>query len=493
MVRINKQHILKNIGSYITVGLLPQITGFLMLPIYSRFMLPDDYGVLALCQSFNGMIIIFIGLQLSSALWVLFFDYEGEEQKTYFSTILWAKIFVAVVVVAILFIFGNFICDLLFSGGNVTFYPFLAIVISTAFLTNISSHTTRLLQVREQGPLVLKINVFLTATSVGFGVWFVVIQRLGARGALLAGLINGVIGMLIKLAVVREFIRVRFSWQMFVGSLKFSLPIIPHHLGTFLFVFSDRIILEKFVLIGAIGLYSIANQFGVLVKLVTKSINSALAPNFMKLSKVDKTQTVKIFKTIIVKWAVFISLVFLCLALFSEETVVLLLPQNYHGACPYIPILLFAYAINGFYVFSMNALSFSKKTIYIPLITGCAGVVNVALNLVFIPKYGVYAAAWTTVVSSVLTVILALAFSRWHYPLEYKWAKIFEIVILTAIAFFLVKYLQSDNMLVSLTQKATAVFAVATIFYFRNYGNVANDFRGLSRRFISCLSLKSEA
>lgn len=360
--------VLGNILAYAAIGSLPQLVGFFMLPIYTRFMTPADYGILALLQSFNAILSIFIGLQLTSGMNVFYFDYDDRNRRVYFSTILYGKILSALVITAILFKFGDIIAKLIFSKENISFYPFLMLVIITAFLTNITSHANILYRVREKGSLALKISIFTTATSIGLGVWFVVVKELGAYGVLLAGAINGILSVFIHLSVVRSYITARFSWKMLRESLAYSLPLIPHRMGSFLFQLSDRIILEKFVLMNMIGLYSIAGKIAVIMALVNKSLNIALMPNFMRISKRDTAEARMKFKAVIVKWFVLASLIFLLLSMPAREILILLTPEAYHEAYLYVPILVLAYMLGGFFSFPANTIMFKKKLYTCPLL-----------------------------------------------------------------------------------------------------------------------------
>ena len=89
---------LKNLFSFSAVGLLPYLINFLILPLYSEHISPEEFGIVGLLMSAVIIASSWTGLQFSSALSRYFFDYEGEQLKVFTSTVLFS-----VIVVSLLF------------------------------------------------------------------------------------------------------------------------------------------------------------------------------------------------------------------------------------------------------------------------------------------------------------------------------------------------------------------------------------------------------
>jgi len=469
--------VLKNTTAYLLAGLLPYLTRMITLPLFTRFMEPSEYGILSLVQAFNAMFIVFLGLQLTSSIIVYYFDYKDRDLKTFCSTIFWSIVIIPTIIIGLVFLVGESFSMLVFPSGNVPFYPYLMLILITAFFSQISGFGTVILRVQQKGTSILKISVFTTIIQLILSIWLVVGERLGAYGVLLAGLIGGGIQSLVIIFTIRSHIIPVFRGIMFRTALKYSLPIIPHHIGGFLFIYSDKIILEKFVTLSAIGLYGIAVTFANLLRLVVMSANQALQPNFMEMSKNDRKIATSAFKPIITKWAILVSLCFLVLAVFSKEAIMLLTPAKFYSASAYIPILLLAHVFRGMYLFPINSILFLKKTIYVPVITLTAGLLNVILNLIFIPKYGVIAAAWTTLVSSALTFLLAFLISKRYYMLEYEYFKLIEIGFITMVAFGISQNIPTSNLLVAILLKSVVIFAVIVYYSMRGDYNIIRDIK----------------
>ena len=251
----------------------------------------------------------------------------------------------------------------------------------TIFFSQLSQVAQLLLVVQEKGGIILYRSIIATILGVALGIYFVVYLKMAALGSLLAGAVGGFFMLLLNLWLVKDFFILAWRKVYFIQSLKYGLPIVPHAMGGFLFMYSDRVVMEKFLPLSAIGIYSIADRFSMLLKNLVNSINNALSPNFTKIAVDNEDKAVQIWKKLITKWAVLISLVYLALALFLEEVIIILLPAKYHTAYLIVPILLGAYIFRGLYCFASAPLFFRKQTKFIPLITLTAGLFNVVANI----------------------------------------------------------------------------------------------------------------
>lgn len=126
--------------------------------------------------------------------------------------------------------------------------------------------------------------------------------------------------------------------------------------------------------------------------------------------------------------------IFLGYVILSGNMIKLMTRPAFYPSIPLIPILAFAYIFRGLYCFAANSIFFAEKTKLIPVITVIAALVNVACNIIFIPKFGIFAAAWVTAISHLVTFILAYYFSALNFPIKYPWRN----MINTSIIFFLV-------------------------------------------------------
>jgi O-antigen/teichoic acid export membrane protein len=106
--------------------------------------------------------------------------------------------------------------------------------------------------------------------------------------------------------------------------------------------------------------------------------------------------------------------------------------EVYWVGLPIIPIILWAYYFNGAFTNFNAGFLIEKKTKYLPLIVGIAAIVNITINILAIPKYKIYGAAWATFISYFVEAVVIYYFTLKVYPIKYEWNKVFRIILLSA-------------------------------------------------------------
>ena len=470
-----KARVLKNTGAYTLVGIIPYLTSFVTLPIYTRYMSPDDYGILSLVSAFQAILATTVSLQLSAALPRYYFEYSGDELKIFFSTTMYSVVLIAATFITAIHFVGGPLIGFIFPRADIPYFPCFFICLATVFMAQLSQVVQMLLVVQERGGAVLFRSILGTIFGIAAGLFFVVYLDMKALGALLAGVLGGFFVMVLNILLVKKFFVFKWRKRYFIQSLKYGWPIIPHAMGGYLFMYSDKIVMEKFVALSAIGIYSIADRLSMSLKMLVNSINTALTPNFTRIATTDIGKATKIFKPIITKWAVLVSFCYLGLSMFSRELIEIMTPEQYHAAYPLVPILLAAYIFRGLYCFGSYPLFFLKKTKYIPIITFTAGFANIGLNILFIPMIGVQAAAWTTLASFFVTFVLSVYFSSKFFSMQVEWRQIGTIFAIMFFIFAMSMLLLPEGLIMRIFTKLIYLVLFGMIIYMKNWGDIRKE------------------
>jgi O-antigen/teichoic acid export membrane protein len=290
-----------------------------------------------------------------------------------------------------------------------------------------------LLQTLERGAEFISAVFVQVIISVSCALFFVVFLKSGVIGILWAQFISAVCGLIFIIWLIRDWIKlalIRFPAQDIRDSMRYTFPMIPHILSIYVYMYSDRLILQRYVPLADIGIYSIADTFAYILAVIVSSTTTAYGPRFLKLAEENKLKSQNETKEFINIWWAGIMIVFMGYLLFSDTLVRVMTRPSFYPAIPLIPILASAYIFRGLYCFATNGIFFSEKTRVVPIITITAALVNIALNLIFIPKYGIFAAAWSTVISYFVTFVLAYCFSKKYFPVIYPWRNMINIAFL---------------------------------------------------------------
>lgn len=483
-----KETVLKNTGAYTLVRIIPQLTAFLLLPVYTRLggITTEDYGIISIANAFAALFAPVMSLRLSAAIPRYYFEHTGEELKKYLSTILYAVTAITTVFLIIILAAGPPLARLMFPKSDIPFFPYFALSLAALFFSQLSLVVERFLIAQQRGGGLLVRAIVGLPAGIGFGYWFVVVNGWGPRGALLATACTAAVMFLTALFLVRNWLELSWERRLFMPSLRYGLPLIPHAFGSYLFIYSDRVVMEKFLDLSVLGIYNIGWRFAVLLKLFVFSVHNAILPNYMQMAKeLGVRQTAHRFRSIITRWSVIIGLLGLGSACFMEEVIMVMTSGEFHTAYLLVPIFVFAYLFQGLCNFAQMPILFLKKTTIIPIITLVAGAVNVGLNIVLIPVIGMYGAAAATVVAFLLTFILAHLLSRKLGPMSYDRGRLLAIFAPLVPAIGLLFVFRDQAYLFRLPMKL-AVFALyAGYLWFLNLGDIQHEWRTLWNLAIS--------
>ncbi len=266
----------------------PKIIGFLLIPLYTQFLSPADYGILAFTASIGAVLSILYELGIAAAVTRFYYDFleKPGEMRAYLATI-W------VFLTGFAFLFSLFLTwqgEALFSllFKETPFYPYGLYIVWISFFATADVIPLMLFRVREQAKVYVIYSVSRFLVSTVAIVYFVASLQRGAvgslQGQLLANLVYFIPFTLVTLRNAMPVIRRGYL----NATLRFSLPLVPHQLSGWALSISDRILLERYVSLDQLGLYSLGYRLAMVLDLVLTSINMAWSPFFYRTAATEE-------------------------------------------------------------------------------------------------------------------------------------------------------------------------------------------------------------
>jgi O-antigen/teichoic acid export membrane protein len=212
----------------------------------------------------------------------------------------------------------------------------------------------------------------------------------------------------------------------------FSLPLVPHSLAAWILELSDRAILERYVSLKDLGLYSLGYQFGSVILLLATAINFAWTPFFFKTVEREGKDANQRLAQLTTYYTMFLCFVALAIGLFIKEIIQLMAAPAFHPAYQVAYWIIGGQLLAGLYFIPANFLFFKRATRVIPVVTISAGFANLGINLLLVPHYGIIAAAWSTFLSYGLMLALVWFFASRVYPFPYEYRRLVRIVLAAA-------------------------------------------------------------
>lgn len=456
--------ILRSSATYTAVGMAQRAIGFVLLPIYARVLTPSDYGTVAVLLTIAGAAQLLLSFGLETAVFRGYFMHEdGPDRRVFINTLGW---FLIVAPIAIVLPLGGLSAA---SNGFGLARPWYVTGELLAAALTVAASTMPLAFVRARENL--RSYVIINAANAGTVILTKAVLVLGLKWGVAGWVLSDIAGGAAMLAMAVIFSGHRwsrdFSKTVLRAALVLGIPLLPHLMSHWLLALSDRLILGAIVSSHDVGVYSMGYQFAVILGLVLTEMNRAILPVY---GRAIGSETERSRLNGVASFQVSFTAVLGAAAATVGPTLVrVLLPHAYHEAGAVIPALALSYVFFGWYFVPMNLASIvagETKFVFIPTVSAAS--LNVVLNLVLVPKYGIQAAAINTAIGYALLFVAITIYARRRTSLTIRldWSPILAAVGLTAAAIGLaVVVLPSSGLIAPFLQVAAFVPALCVVGY----------------------------
>lgn len=468
------------IGNSIVYGLgnilLKAIT-FLLLPLYTRFLTTADYGVIAVTNTITAVLCILYPMGLHGALTRLYFDAENQVERRQSTGTIWlAMMLGAISMTVFLDRMGSSMFPLLLR--EVAFRPYIRLAIWIAFFQTFSLLPLNLFQIQERPKLYVLTTAMSTLLTIGIIIQLVVFQRQGAYGYLFGMFLASAVLVVPYIFLTLRNIKITVRNDILKKVVVYSLPLVAHGLAGWVLELSDRVILERFVSMEALGLYSIGYQFGSIITIVATAINYAWVPFFFRVDAQEgeagkpRLASLATYYMAVLTWAA------LGLALLAKHVLFLLTAPSYHAGYRVIPWIIGGLFLSGLYYIPANCLFLKSKTGWIPIVTVISGIVNVCLNLMWVPRYGIMAAAWATFLAYGVMLGLVWVSSQRIYSFPYEYKRLGQIILVGIILLITGYSLSFNSMLIEVLVRLAVWLTFPVILLAIGFFNIGGGEKG---------------
>lgn len=402
----NFRGLIKSFSVYVGSTIINSLIPFLLLPIFTKYLTPEDYGYISLFTAFNAFLTPLIGLSVVGSVTREYFSLEKKEFNKLLSNAFIIYLF-SIPFVSLLF--------LIIAGSlNIEDFPRVLLIYSLLFaVTNfVVTGLLSILQIESKSTMYGIIQIANTVFGTALSLVLVVGYSKGWEGRVLAQNVASASFALISVLILRKMFRFVLQVEMVYIKriLKFSLPLILHSLGAVLISLTDRYMITKMIGVEDLGFYSIGFTIGSIIGFLEYAFNLAFTPwlfNELKDSKSDnKIRIVKL------TYVYFVVILFAVMILkLSAPFLFSLLDAKFSKGLVYVPWIALSFAFSGMYKMVGNYIFYVKKTGVLALITGSCGILNIVLNVVLIRIYGAIGAAISAALVSFVFFITTWIYS----------------------------------------------------------------------------------
>jgi O-antigen/teichoic acid export membrane protein len=175
-----------------------------------------------------------------------------------------------------------------------------------------------------------------------------------------------------------------------------------------------------------VGLYQVGSSMAAVMALITNSFQQAWGPFALSIHRDDDAK--KVYAKVLVVYAWVATVACVGLTLFSSEVIRLVATSRYEGAARVVGLLAFANIMMGFYYIAAIGLNICKQTKPIGIAITVAAALNVALNLLLVPRWGLVGSAVATLLSQVPLPVFLFYSAQRMYPVPYRFLTVAGIL-----------------------------------------------------------------
>lgn len=444
-------------------------TGFVLIFIYVRVLSDSEIGIRTALYAASAFLVLFYTLGLDNAFLRYFMD-EGYKNKKniILSTSLYFTALIGMIFFIITMFLGDSISIVITESDSYVYITKLLFII--LILDTIVIYPTLVLRAEDR---------FLYYSLISFSRFFLfIVMNLalvwyldrGLKGVFEANLIVVSLVVFLLLPVYREYFSVKISFPILKRLLFFSIPTIFTIFAIRIVDLADRRIILHYLGNSQLGQYTVPYTLGMVgIMVFVNSFRVAWQPFFLSLKSTHEAKS--IFSRIATYYAMFICMIFLIMVLFRNEIFSLYVPPDKFPVAlsNIIPYVAFSYIIYGFYIIMLAGVFIEEKTKYIPLAALTGAALNVGLNFIFIPEFGIIGAAYTTIIAYTVMVAILYFISRYIYLVEYEFKRLGAVFIFTAVPIGLSYLYLPDGMITKILFKCALCILPLIIYYFGGF------------------------
>lgn len=381
---------------YTISNLLSKSIVFLTTPIFTRLLTQEEFGSFNNYLSWTALLMILITLNLDSTLISARYAFK-EKFDSYILSLLVLSTISGVIWLVIINLNKSFF-------QSFFDLPILYINIMLIYLLFYPGMT--LFQAREQYLYEYKKNIAVSM-FISIGTALVSVLLVYYLSNKLLGRIVGsviptiIVGLFSFIYFILKGKTIKLSYWKY--ALPICLPYIPHLLSMTVLNSMDRVMINKFCGSEQTALYSLAYTCGTLMIVLLTSLNNAFAPWLADKLNEKKYNEIRNFSY---KYISMFVLMMIGVMLVSPEILYILGGKSYMESVYVLAPVTMGCCCQFLYTMYVNIEQFNRKTIGMAIGSACAAILNFVLNLMFIPKFGYIAAAYTTLVGFLFLVII---------------------------------------------------------------------------------------
>lgn len=414
-------------AAYTAASILSKVIAVALLPLYTRYLSTEDYGVAEVLFSAVVFASIIVRFGLIEA--ILRFYYRDDEDPdevvaSTFAGLFWFSTVGALVALP----FAAPLSELLVDESAP---ELMRIAIGGLWVLTMWEFMLTLFRLEERARAFFLTTILNVIAAIALTVVLVVGLDEGARGLLLGSYATGAAFVLALIALQWRRLSLRFDPALLRRLFRFGLPTMPAEVSLYALNFVDRLIILRSVGAAEAGLYSLAVKFAQAVNVLVRGFQLAWPP--LAYSIRDDEEARRVYATVVTLFTAACAFVVAGMWLFSRWIVRALAAPKFFESWEAIGLIAVAVTLYALYLVLVVILGRTGRTEFNLPAAVAALVVNIALNLLLVPSLGIVGAGLALVASYLVVLGLMYVFTQRLFPVPYEWGRLLRVVLTVAV------------------------------------------------------------
>lgn len=448
---------------YAVGNAMNRMVALLLLPVYTRFLTPEDYGIKELVGLSTDVLSILLATAISGAIYRFYFEYEEEKDRNeVISSAVITIGGIGLIALGFLYFHTGFFASLILDSADLSY--FFTIAFASMWFQSLNNIGYNYLRANKKSLQFISLSFIKMALVIGLNIYLICFLKMGVLGILLSTLTGGIVMFLVLIVPMSVKIKLRFSKSKIKEMAVFGLPMIPSQLGAFVVHLSDRFFLKEYCSIADAGLYSLGYRFGALpAHFLSDPFNQIWQPRRFEVYKQEGSE--RLFGRIFTYYLFLMGFAGLGISVLTHDVLRIIADEKFWAASKVVPIIVLATTIFTFHYHLNFGILIKKKTKYLAYINFSNAFVVLALNFILIPRFGIYGAAYATLIAFIYKICLTYYFSSRYYSIHFEFMRIIKILCAAGLVYAAAARIQVESAYISFLVKSAVIVIYPFILY----------------------------
>jgi len=441
---------LKKLASQTAIYGLSSVIGrllnYLLVPLYTRYFLPAEYGVVTELYAYVAFLVIILTYGFETA----FFNFtkkEDNKEKVY-STAMFSLLISSVMFIILSIIYSSSISEWMGYGIESRYIQYFAVIIGLDAISSISFAKLREEEKAVRFAVIRLLNIF---SNIGLNLYFIVYKGFGIEYIFIANLISSVITILLLMPEMLMS-KCNFDTKLWKKMAIYALPLLIAGLAGMTNETIDRILLKKLlpnpeIAASELGLYGAFYKLSIIMTLFIQTFRYAAEPFFFSQHKSNDNK--KVYADVMKYFTIIMIVIFLGVTMFYDF-IIGFLGEAYHDERGFlvVSILLLANLFLGIFYNLSIWYKLTEKTKYGAYLSIFGAIITLILNFVLIPIIGFVGSAIATLVCYFSMSVASYFIGKKYFPIPYN-LKTIGLYIFNMLGIYFVIYFYPENILIN--------------------------------------------